>query len=487
MVATCNNNEDINFRFTGFTLSGRVVGAVGGQRCSVTGFSIGGRVIDANDIGVEGVKILVDGQERSITDKEGCYKLDQVTSNHYTIEAKKEHYKFNKLKDYLVKPNMASVSDIKAVSYDVCGVVRTVDSGYKAKVALTHGPENVKPQVKQTDESGSFCFEVPPGEYRISALSATPESSPELLFLPPYADVVIKSPLYNVDFSQEYAFSPSAQAIELGSGESREVVFHATRVAYSAMGVVTLLSGQPKEGVSIEARSESKGYYEETITDSSGSYRLRGLIPDALYLIKVVKKDGWGSAKIERASPESVPVKVGNNDIKGVDFLVFEEPEMTILSGHVEVNRIGELPSHLLVEIKSAGDTSKIESVFPLLLSNFFQVKDLPRGKHTVQLKSNLPSSIYKFESEIIKVDLEKNSQVHVGPLKYSVEAYHHKQELTPAPVFPLIVGVSVIILFLGIPRFKDFYQAATGIPTPGFMTTAKKEARKPVVRKKTY
>ncbi|XP_017985122.1 PREDICTED: nodal modulator 1 isoform X1 [Theobroma cacao] len=879
------------------------------QKFEVTGFSVGGRVIDANDIGVEGVKILVDGQERSITDKEGYYKLDQVTSNHYTIEALKEHYKFNQLKDYLVKPNMASVADIKAVSYDVCGIVRTINSGYKAKVALTHGPENVKPQVKQTDESGNFCFEVPPGEYRLSALVATPESAPELLFLPPYTDLVVKSPLFNVEFSQalvnvlgrvvckekcgasvsvtlvrlagqrneqrktvsltdqsgqflfpdvlpgkyrleikhsspeavskadnwcweqsfidvvvgaedvkgiefvqkgywvnvisthdvdalmtqqdgspvdlnikkssqyicvespgvhelhfvnsciffgsssmkidtsnplpiylkgekyllrgqinvnssssdelpvsivldilngegmvmhstnanlassvndqirtavyeysvwanlgekltflprdprnngekkilfyprlhhvlvtndgcqasvppfsgrpglylegsvsppisgvhvrvnagedgsispvkkgelvletateedgsffagplydditydikaskpgfhlkqvgpyafscqklsqisvkiyskddanepipplllslsgddgyrnnsisgtggifvfenlfpgsfylrpllkEYAFSPSAQAIELGSGESREVVFHATRVAYSAMGSVTLLSGQPKEGVSIEARSESKGYYEETVTDSSGRYRLRGLVPDTTYSIKVVQKDGFGSAKIERASPESVSVKVGNKDIKGLDFLVFEQPEMTILSGHVEVNRIGELhTSHLLVEIKSAGDTSKIESVFQLPLSNFFQVKDLPRGKHILQLKSNLPSTTHKFESEIIEVDLEKNAQIHVGPLRYRVEEDHRKQELTPAPVFPLIVGVSVITLFLSIPRLKDIYQAATGIPTPGFMTTAKKEVRKPVVRKKTY
>ncbi|KAK6260339.1 hypothetical protein SCA6_014813 [Theobroma cacao] len=882
------------------------------QKFEVTGFSVGGRVIDANDIGVEGVKILVDGQERSITDKEGYYKLDQVTSNRYTIEALKEHYKFNQLKDYLVKPNMASVADIKAVSYDVCGIVRTINSGYKAKVALTHGPENVKPQVKQTDESGNFCFEVPPGEYRLSALVATPESAPELLFLPPYTDLVVKSPLFNVEFSQalvnvlgrvvckekcgasvsvtlvrlagqhneqrktvsltdqssqflfpdvlpgkyrleikhsspeavskadnwcweqsfidvvvgaedvkgiefvqkgywvnvisthdvdalmtqqdgspvdlnikkssqyicvespgvhelhfvnsciffgsssmkidtsnplpiylkgekyllggqinvnssssdelpvsivldilngegmvmhstnanlassvndqirtavyeysvwanlgekltflprdprnngekkilfyprlhhvlvtndgcqasvppfsgrpglylegsvsppisgvhvrvnagedgsispvkkgelvletateedgsffagplydditydikaskpgfhlkqvgpyafscqklsqisvkiyskddanepipplllslsgddgyrnnsisgtggifvfenlfpgsfylrpllkEYAFSPSAQAIELGSGESREVVFHATRVAYSAMGSVTLLSGQPKEGVSIEARSESKGYYEETVTDSSGRYRLRGLVPDTTYSIKVVQKDGFGSAKIERASPESVAVKVGsvgNKDIKGLDFLVFEQPEMTILSGHVEVNRIGELrTSHLLVEIKSAGDTSKIESVFQLPLSNFFQVKDLPRGKHILQLKSNLPSTTHKFESEIIEVDLEKNAQIHVGPLRYRVEEDHRKQELTPAPVFPLIVGVSVITLFLSIPRLKDIYQAATGIPTPGFMTTAKKEVRKPVVRKKTY
>lgn len=31
---------------------------------------------------------------------------------------------------------------------------------------------------------------------------------------------------------QEYAFSPRAQPIELGSGESKEVVFEATRVAF---------------------------------------------------------------------------------------------------------------------------------------------------------------------------------------------------------------------------------------------------------------
>lgn len=79
----------------------------------------------------------------------------------------------------------------------------------------------------------------------------------------------------------------------------------------SATGTITLLPGQPKEGVSVEARSESKGYYEETTTDSSGYYRLRGLVPDTTYLIKVVKKDDLGSSShIERASPESFVVKV---------------------------------------------------------------------------------------------------------------------------------------------------------------------------------
>ncbi|KAJ7977680.1 Carbohydrate-binding-like fold [Quillaja saponaria] len=881
------------------------------QKFQVTGFSVGGRVVDGNEMGVEGVKIIVDGHERCITDRQGYYKLDQVTSSRYTIEATKDHYKFKRLENYMVLPNMASVEEIKAILYDLCGVVRMVGSGFKAKVALTHGPENVKPQVKLTDETGNFCFEVPPGEYRLSAMAATPESAPGLIFLPSYVDVIVRSPLLNVQFSQalvnilgnvackescgpsvsvtlirladeyneerktfgltdessefffpdivpgkyklevkhnspvgvtkednwcweqrcididvgaedlkgivfvqkgywvnvisthdvngyitqpdgspvnlkikkgsqhlcvkypgihefhfvdsciffgsspikidtsnplpihlkgekyllkgqinvqssshndayespenilvdirnseggvtdtatatrtshgkdqagsvvyefslwsnlgedltfiprdsrnngekkilfypreyhvsvtddncqatvppfsgrpgvyvegsvsppisgvhiriladgdssiiplksgelvletttamdgsfvagplyddiaytveaskpgyhlkrvgphsftcqklsqvsvdvyskddakepipsvllslsgdsgyrnnsisgsggkflfgnlfpgmfylrpvlkEYAFSPSAQAIELGSGESKEVIFQATRVAYSATGIVTLLAGQPKEGVSVEARAESKGYYEETVTDSSGNYRLRGLHPDTTYVIKVVKRDGLASASIERASPESVTIKVGSEDIKGLNFVVFEQPEVTIISCHVEGKRIHELHSQLMVEIRSASDTTKIESVFPLPLSNFFQVKDLPRGRHLLQLRSSHPPSTLKFESDIIEVDLESNSQIHVGPLRYKVVEDQHKQDLTPAPVFPLIVGVSVIALFLSMPRLKDLYQATVDIPTPGITSTSKKDVRRPILRKKTY
>ncbi|XP_030454773.2 uncharacterized protein LOC115676056 [Syzygium oleosum] len=876
------------------------------QKFQVTGFSIGGRVVDGNDVGVEGVKIAVDGHERSITDKQGRYKLDQVTSNRYTIEAVKEHYKFKTLKDYLVLPNMASVADIEAISYDVCGVVRMVHSTHKAKVALTHGPENVKPQMKQTDGSGSFCFEVPPGEYRLSALAATPETASGLLFVPPYTDVSVKSPMLNVEFSQalvnlyghveckekcgpsvsitltrmagkrdeekktvsltddnseflfanvfpgkyklevrhdslkskagednwcwehsfiyldigsedvkgivfvqkgywvnvvsthdvnavmtqpdgsslklkikegsqricvrfpgvhelhfedsciffgsssvkidtsdpspiylkgekyllkglinvdssllqlpeditvdvisgegnafevtrgslisdgdeqtktaayqysvwgnigdkltfiprdsrdegkkkilfyprqhqilvtndgcqssiapfsgrlglyiegsvsppisgvdvkviaagdsenaplrkgeaalrtttgsdgsfvggplydditynievskpgyhlkrvgpysfscqklgqifvhvhskddakepipsvllslsgddgyrnnsvsgaggtflfdnlfpgsfylrpllkEYAFSPAVQAIELGSGESSEIVFQATRVAYSATGVVTLLSGQPKEGVSVEARSDS-GFYEQSLTDSSGTYRLRGLLPGTTYTIRVARKDGLGSSMIERASPDSVTVQVQTEDIKGMDFVVFEQPEKTILSCHIEGQKLWESHSNLLVEIRSAVDPSKIESVFPLPLSNFFQVKDLPKSKHLIQIRSEVATNAYKFESDVIEVDLQKMSQIHVGPLRYRVIENYHKQDLTPAPVYPLIAGVSVIALFASMPRLKDLYETTVGASAPGFNGAAKKEVRKPVVRRKTY
>ncbi|KAG7635346.1 unnamed protein product [Arabidopsis thaliana] len=873
------------------------------QKFQVTGFSIGGRVVDGNSVGVEGVKILVDGSLRSVTDKEGYYKLDQVTSNQYTIDAVKEHYKFDKLKKFMVLPNMASLPDINAVSYDICGVVRMFGSRHKAKVALTHGPTNVKPQMKLTDETGAFCFEVPPGEYRLSALAATPKGASELLFLPAYVDVAVKSPLLNIEFSQarvnvhgsvtckekcgpsvsvvlvgaagdrdkktvvltdessqflfsdilpgkyrvevksispeaasdedswcwerssidvnvgtedikgiefvqkgywiniisthevdariahpdgsptslkikkgsqkiciessgghelqlsdscmsfgsnsikidvsnpqpihlkaekyllkglinvessstieselqenfivdiqdkkgnvintiaaklasdgsgvyeyytwaslgekisfvpqdsrgnvekkmlfypkeihavvskdgcqasvspftgrlglyiqgsvspplpgvnikifaakdslisslkkgeiaietstlsagsfvagplyddipyateaskpgyhikrlgpysfscqklgqisvrvnskdnaetsipplllslsgdhgyrnnsisgagglfvfdslfpgnfylrpllkEYSFKPSTLAIELNSGESSEAVFEATRVAYSAMGRVALLSGQPQEGVAIEARSDSKGYYEETTSDINGNYRLRGLHPDTAYVIKVSKKIGSANNQIERASPESVSLQIGYEDINGLDFLVFEQPETTILTCHVEGKQNEDLNSNLLVEIKSAIDKSKIENVFPLPLSNFFQVKGLPKGKHLVQLKSSRPLISHKVESEIIEVDFETNAQIHIGPLRYSIVADHQSQEVTPAAILPLVIGVSAIALFLSIPRLKDIYQATVGISSPGFTTSAKREPRKAVARKKTF
>lgn len=108
--------------------------------------------------------------------------------------------------------------------------------------------------------------------------------------------------------------------------------------------------------------------------------------------------------------------------------MVFEQPDTTILSGHVEGKQIKELRSHIRVEIRSASDPSKVESVFPLPISSFFQVKDLPKGKHLLQLRSAMPSSTHRFESAVIEVDLERQSHIHVGPLTYRIDEDIHKQ-----------------------------------------------------------
>ncbi|KAJ4850944.1 hypothetical protein Tsubulata_030370 [Turnera subulata] len=50
-----------------------------------------------------------------------------------------------------VLPNMASIADIRAISYDVCGVVRMVSTGQKAKVK--HGSP------KSTGSEDKWCWE----------------------------------------------------------------------------------------------------------------------------------------------------------------------------------------------------------------------------------------------------------------------------------------------------------------------------------------
>jgi len=112
--------------------------------------------------------------------------------------------------------------------------------------------------------------------------------------------------------------------------------------------------------------------------------------------------------------------------------VVFEHPEVTILSGHVEGDGIDTLQPHLSVEIRSAADPSRVESVLPVPLSYYFEVRDLPKGKHLVQLRSGLPSHTHRFESELVEVDLEKEPQIHVGPLKYKTEERHQKQVTYP-------------------------------------------------------
>jgi hypothetical protein len=127
--------------------------------------------------------------------------------------------------------------------------------------------------------------------------------------------------------------------------------------------------------------------------------------------------------------------------------VVFEQPETTILSGHVEGDGIDVLQPHLSVEIRSAVDPSRIVSVVPVPLSYYFEVRNLPKGKHLVQLRSGLPSHTHIFESELVEVDLEKQPQIHVGPVKYKTEERHHKQ-VTPFRLASTLQHNAVVFFF---------------------------------------
>ena len=65
----------------------------------------------------------------------------------------------------------------------------------------------------------------------------------------------------------------------------------------------------------MEARSESKGHYEETTSDSFGNYRLRGLLPGSTYVVCVVSSIESEGVGIDRASPKSATIHVSLSNI----------------------------------------------------------------------------------------------------------------------------------------------------------------------------
>ena len=63
--------------------------------------------------------------------------------------------------------------------------------------------------------------------------------------------------------------------------------FSGHRVAYSAYGVVTSLNGEAEEGIVVEAVGQGKcsHFQEESSSEASGQFRIRGLQPEVNFLL----------------------------------------------------------------------------------------------------------------------------------------------------------------------------------------------------------
>ena len=84
---------------------------------------------------------------------------------------------------------------------------------------------------------------------------------------------------------KEYEFESSSFAIDLKDGDHTVKTLIAKRVAYSAFGSVTKISGLPLEQARVRAQCQNCDKVEETQVDQDGNYRLRGLVPGNRYTL----------------------------------------------------------------------------------------------------------------------------------------------------------------------------------------------------------
>ena len=67
------------------------------QSFNVIGFSIFGKVVNSKGEGISGVKVIIDGVQRAITNDKGIYKLDEITPSNYILEGLSTHYFFDSM------------------------------------------------------------------------------------------------------------------------------------------------------------------------------------------------------------------------------------------------------------------------------------------------------------------------------------------------------------------------------------------------------
>lgn len=120
-------------------------------------------------------------------------------------------------------------------------------------------------------------------------------------------------------------------------------------------------------------------------------------------------------------------MQVASSDVKGVDFIVFEELPTTVVTGVVEGAQLERWQPDLKVEFSSLSEPSRVERTINLPLSYFFEVQGLPKGKYVARLLSNRKERLHKFVTDTVEVDLETQSAAHVGPLRFTSEEQLNK------------------------------------------------------------
>lgn len=119
---------------------------------------------------------------------------------------------------------------------------------------------------------------------------------------------------------KEYKFEPNSKMIDVKDGETIDVELNGKRVAFSVIGSVRTLNGEPFNAAVVETHAVEPcaQHQEEATTEPNGQYRIRGLQPGCDYTLRI--KQGL-NLNVERTIPIEKRVSIGQADLKDVDFV----------------------------------------------------------------------------------------------------------------------------------------------------------------------
>eukprot|EP00163_Fabomonas_tropica_P032050 TRINITY_DN788_c0_g1_i3.p1 TRINITY_DN788_c0_g1~~TRINITY_DN788_c0_g1_i3.p1 ORF type:complete len:1135 (-),score=420.77 TRINITY_DN788_c0_g1_i3:2349-5753(-) len=378
-----------------------------------------------------GVEVSVVASEtakviRSVeTNKEGKYEIGPLHDDQeFTLRATKPGFHFEQT-DELPKITAGkrrlscSFRSVKLGSVDV---LVTDHSGKPlSDVSLSLSGDEYRSN-KKTDSTGTHQFaELFPGQY----------------FLRPQ--------------SSEYQFEPPTIEVSASEGKESNVVVKGKRFAYSCFGSVKSLTGQPEKHVSVEAVpvGDSEQEYKESSSDAEGNFRVRGLVPNVKYAVRV---KGGVKNNIDRASPASVTVSVKDDDIRDVSFVAFRRIPKFEITGEVTTDSADVLSSITvdvyLAKDKSKNDKKAVRSVTLTPGANFFHFFALPRDDYVVVVSSSLPAVTHVHKTVEMEVSKDADSPVHLA-IPFDVHTKKLATEVSGGNATATILGLLGLLAFV--------------------------------------
>lgn len=117
---------------------------------------------------------------------------------------------------------------------------------------------------------------------------------------------------------KEYKFDPASKIINVKDGETLFVELVGKRVAYSMLGSITSLNGEPFPNIIVETNAEQScaPHQEEASTDQNGFYKILGLQSNCQYSVQIKQNS---PTIVDRTIPEKRIVTLRNEELKDIN------------------------------------------------------------------------------------------------------------------------------------------------------------------------
>ncbi|XP_055958789.1 BOS complex subunit NOMO1 [Patella vulgata] len=180
------------------------------KQFNVAGFSVSGRVLDSEKgSGVAKAKILLNGNEQTMTSQDGTYHLENMKTGTYKLSVQSSSIYFDDI-TLKITPSTPQLPNIVASSFSLCGQV-IIDrlpealSSVPSQRRIIYHPDGKKSEAVSLspEADGKFCTKVKPGKYIIGIHLSEQEVKAGLHLSPAEQVVTVTNkPIKDIRFSQ---------------------------------------------------------------------------------------------------------------------------------------------------------------------------------------------------------------------------------------------------------------------------------------------